>query len=202
MEDEWQTTTLGKIVKDGSGFIQTGPFGSQLHASDYVKDGIPVVMPVNLADNRVNLTDIARITEEDASRLSKHLVKKGDILYSRRGDVTRKALITDSEVGMFCGTGCLLVRPGNKIDPRFLAYHLSSPKNQEWIIRHAIGATMPNLNTGILSDVPLRVPSRALQRAIAHILGSLDDKIKLALRRLVGKVVSLHNWNRYFRYLW
>lgn len=179
MGGEWQTTTLGKIVKDGSGLIQTGPFGSQLHASDYVNDGVPVIMPVNIAENRVDLSDIARITEEDASRLSKHLVKKGDIIYSRRGDVTRKSLITDSEVGMFCGTGCLLIRPGNKIDPRFLTYHLSSPKNQEWIIRHAVGATMPNLNTGILSDIPLRVPSRTLQCTIAHILGTLDDKIQL-----------------------
>ncbi len=179
MGSEWQAITLGEIVKEGNGLIQTGPFGSQLHASDYVSDGIPVIMPVNIAGDRIDLTDIARIKEEDANRLSKHLVQKGDIIYSRRGDVTRKALITASEIGMFCGTGCLLVRPGSKIDPKFLTYHLSSPKNQEWIVRHAIGATMPNLNTGILSDVPLKVPSRVLQRAIAHILGSLDDKIEL-----------------------
>jgi type I restriction enzyme S subunit len=139
-------------------------------------------MPINISNNRVDLTDIARITEEDANRLSRHIVKKGDIIYSRRGDVTRKALITASEEGMFCGTGCLLVRPGNIIDPRFLTYHLSTPENQEWIIRHAIGATMPNLNTGILAGVPLRVPTLETQKSIAHILGTLDDKIELNRR--------------------
>ena len=179
MASDWVKTTLGEIVKLGNGIIQTGPFGSQLHASDYVDEGIPVIMPLNIINNKIDLSGIARITKEDAERLSKHLVKKNDIVYSRRGDVTRKALITELEEGMFCGTGCLLVRPGNSIDARFLTYHLSSPINQEWIIRHAVGATMPNLNTGILKRVPLNLPSLDTQKAIAHILGSLDNKIEL-----------------------
>lgn len=179
MGSEWIQTTLGEALNVGGGTIQTGPFGSQLHASDYVRDGIAVIMPVNIANNRVSTANIARINQSDANRLSRHIVKKGDIVYSRRGDVTRKALITASEAGMFCGTGCLLVRPGRGIDPRFLTYHLSTPENQEWIIRHAIGATMPNLNTGILAGIPLNVPGLATQKSIAHILGTLDDQIDL-----------------------
>jgi len=179
MGREWIQTTLGEALNVGGGRIQTGPFGSQLHASDYVRDGIAVIMPVNITNNRVSTANIARINQSDANRLSRHIVKKGDIVYSRRGDVTRKALITASEAGMFCGTGCLLVRPGRGIDPRFLTYHLSTPENQEWIIRHAIGATMPNLNTGILAGIPLNVPGLATQKSIAHILGTLDDQIEL-----------------------
>ncbi|MDQ6979480.1 MAG: restriction endonuclease subunit S, partial [Mariprofundaceae bacterium] len=179
MGSEFVSNTLGEIVTSGGGVIQTGPFGSQLHASDYVANGIPVIMPANINWGRVDLIDIARIKQKDADQLSKHIVKSGDIVYSRRGDVTRKALITESEEGMFCGTGCLLVRVGNLINARFLYYHLSSPTNQEWIIRHAVGATMPNLNTGILRQIPLQVPSITYQKAIAHILGSLDDKIEL-----------------------
>ncbi|MEH6499518.1 MAG: restriction endonuclease subunit S [Pseudoalteromonas distincta] len=179
MGSEWNPTTLGEVLSAGGGTIQTGPFGSQLHASDYVSNGIPVIMPVNIADNRVSTANIARISERDANRLSRHIVREGDIVYSRRGDVTRKALITSAESGMFCGTGCLLVRPGRNIHPRFLTYHLSTPENQEWIIRHAIGATMPNLNTGILAGVPLNVPCLATQESIARILGTLDDKIEL-----------------------
>ena len=180
MGSEWKETTLGQVVKEGGGLIQTGPFGSQLHASDYKLNGVPVIMPMNISADRVDVTDIARISRDDADRLSKHLVESGDIVYSRRGDVTLKALITDREAGMFCGTGCLLVRPGRCIDPKFLKYHLSSPRNQEWIVRHAVGATMPNLNTAILANIPLLVPS--IQKAIAHILGSLDDKIELNRR--------------------
>lgn len=174
---KWTRTTLGKIVTSGGGKIQTGPFGSQLHASDYVSSGIPCIMPANMKNNRVDLSDIAFISEQDANRLSKHLVQEGDIIYSRRGDVTQKVLIRKHEAGYFCGTGCLLVRPGKKIDSEFLIYHLSTPSNQAWIVKHAVGATMPNLNTSILSEVPLRVPDKITQRKVATVLSTLDSKI-------------------------
>lgn len=176
---EWVSTTLGAVVDAGNGRIRTGPFGSQLHASDYVDAGIPCIMPTNLKDNRVDLTGIAFISEEDAQRLSQHLVREGDIVYSRRGDVTQKALIRKGEAGYFCGTGCLLLRTGNAIDPEFLTYHLSTPSNQDWIVNQAVGAHMPNLNTGILAKVPLRVPPMAEQKRIAAVLSNLDAKIDL-----------------------
>jgi type I restriction enzyme S subunit len=175
---KWQRTTLGKALNAGGGKIQTGPFGSQLHASDYVASGIPCIMPANMKNNRVNLSGIALIAEKDAKRLSQHLVQEGDIVYSRRGDVTQKALIGKTEVGYFCGTGCLLVRPGDAIDPEFLTYHLSTPTNQDWIVKQAIGATMPNLNTAILSAVPLNLPPhKDTQKKIAAVLSALDAKI-------------------------
>ena len=176
---EWVSTTLGAVVDAGKGRIQTGPFGSQLHAADYVDAGIPCIMPTNLKNNRVDLTGIAYICEEDAQRLSQHLVREGDIVYSRRGDVTQKALIRQGEAGYFCGTGCLLVRAGKAIDPEFLTYHLSTPSNQGWIVNQAVGAHMPNLNTGILAKVPLRVPSMVEQKRIAAVLSTLDAKIDL-----------------------
>lgn len=78
---------------------------------DYVPQGIPCIMPANMKNNRVDLSKIAFITEADAQRLSKY-IEENDIVYSRRGDVTQKALIRKSEEGYFCGTGCLLLRPG------------------------------------------------------------------------------------------
>ena len=64
MESEWIETTLGQVVKEGDGLIQTGPFGSQLHASDYKLNGVPVIMPMNISEDRVDVTDIARISRE------------------------------------------------------------------------------------------------------------------------------------------
>ena len=177
---DWRTTTLGEICREGGGDIQTGPFGSQLHASDYVDAGIPSIMPANIKDGRVVEDGIARITQSDSKRLSKYLVAKGDIVYSRRGDVERCALIREKESGWLCGTGCLRVRPGaDVIDSDFCAHFLSHPEIREWISRHAVGATMPNLNTRILSEVPILLPPKREQKAIAHILGTLDDKIEL-----------------------
>ncbi|MCF4008620.1 restriction endonuclease subunit S [Rheinheimera sp. UJ63] len=170
---------LGNLVSAGGGKIHTGPFGSQLHASDYVPKGIPCIMPANMKNNRVDLSNIAFITELDAKRLSKYIVKENDIVYSRRGDVTQKALIRKHEEGYFCGTGCLLLRPGKKFDARFLTHYLSTQKIQNWIVSQAVGATMPNLNTGILSSIPFHGPEKAEQERIANVLSAIEEKIEL-----------------------
>jgi len=177
---QWEVTSLGEVCGRTGGNIQTGPFGSQLHASDYVPFGIPSIMPENLSDNRVNTEGIAHIRQEDATRLSRYLVHPGDIVYSRRGDVTKRALAGKEHDGWLCGTGCLRVRFGsNQVNPRFAFYYLGHPLVREWISRHAIGATLPNLNTSILSGLPFLLPPPGEQAALAEILGVLDDKIEL-----------------------
>jgi type I restriction enzyme S subunit len=181
--NHWEPTTLGEACKRGGGDIQTGPFGSQLHAADYVPIGIPSIMPQNIGDNRISEIGIARITNVDAQRLSRYLVQPGDIVYSRRGDVERRALIREREAGWLCGTGCLRVRFGDGVvHPPYAAYYLGHPIVREWIVRHAQGATMLNLNTSILSSLPFVLPSMDEQRIIAKILGDLDDKIELNRR--------------------
>lgn len=181
--DGWEATTLGEVVRRGNGHIQTGPFGSQLHASDYVPAGIPSIMPVNIGDGRIHEEGIARITEADAVRLSRHRVQAGDIIYSRRGDVERCALVRPEQEGWLCGTGCLKVRFGNGgLLPRFAAYYLSHASVKAWIVRHAVGATMPNLNTGIMEALPVVVPAREVQQRIIHVLGTFDDKIDVNRR--------------------
>lgn len=182
--DNWESTTLGAVVARGGGLIQTGPFGSELHASDYVPVGIPSIMPVNIGENRVDTEDIARITPEDAGRLNRYLVRTGDIVYSRRGDIERRALIRDREHGWLCGTGCLMVRLGvdSGVDPIYASYYLSHSAVRQWLAQHAVGATMPNLNISIMQALPFVVPPPDEQAAITAILGSLDDKIELNQR--------------------
>lgn len=189
---EWLNTTLGDLCADGGGGIQTGPFGSQLHASDYVQVGTPVVMPQNIRDNYVDLDGIARISDAELERLERYELLPGDIVYSRRGDVERRALIRPENAGWLCGTGCLRVRLGDDSahDATFISYALGLKSTREWIVRHAVGATMLNLNTSILSAVPLRVPGVDEQRAIAEVLGALDDKIAANVR-LIEKADAL-----------
>ena len=180
LPSHWKTATLGEACTQGGGNVQTGPFGSQLHASDYVPVGIPFVMPQNIGDNRILTDGVARITPSDVERLSRYILRKGDIVYSRRGDVERRALVRNEEDGWMCGSGCLRVRFGREIvDPLYASYYLGHPNVRSWIVRHAVGATMPNLNTSILSNLPFVIPPLDEQKAIAHILGTLDDKIEL-----------------------
>lgn len=175
---DWEVTTLGEICRRGGGDIQTGPFGSQLHADDYVEEGIPSIMPQDLVDGRIDVSGIARISHADAERLSRYRVREGDIVYSRRGDIRRRALIRDDQDGWLCGTGCLRVRVGKGALPHYISAYLGHPAVQDWIERHAVGATMLNLNTGILSSVPVALPSCAEQESIAAVLRVLDDKIE------------------------
>lgn len=180
---DWEVTTLGEVAARGGGSIQTGPFGSQLHASDYVQHGIPSIMPQNITTDRISEDGIARITEEDAQRLSKYRVKVGDIVYSRRGDVERRALVRAENDGWLCGTGCLKVDLGRGVViPEYAAFYLSHPASKAWVVQHAVGATMPNLNTSILSALPFVLPSLDEQEEIASALSALDDKIELNRR--------------------
>jgi type I restriction enzyme, S subunit len=181
MSSEWSVTTLGAVCEAQGGFIQTGPFGSQLHTSDYREIGTPVVMPTNIGDGGISVDGIARIGQVDIDRLPQHVLQLGDIVFSRRGDVTKNTLIRQREAGWFCGTGCLKVRLGTETvaNAMFISHSLRQPEVKDWLIRHAVGATMPNLNTGILADVPLRLPPLPTQREVANMLNALDDRIAL-----------------------
>ena len=151
----WEAVTLADIAAS----IQTGPFGSQLHQSDYSEVGIPVVMPKDLIDGHISEESIARVDESHVQRLSRHKIENGDILYSRRGDVGRCAFACEKEQGWLCGTGCLRVTiDSTKANSRFVFYQLQKPETVGWVINHAVGATMLNLNTSILGGIPLSIP--------------------------------------------
>jgi len=182
---ELMTCTLGDICDEVGGVIRTGPFGSQLHESDYKESGVPVIMPKNIVDGKISTEEIARIGESDANRLLHHRLRKCDIVYGRRGDIGRRALITKRENGWLCGTGCIKISLGNSVlDPIFLYYYLGQSDIVSWIYNQAIGATLPNLNTRIIRSIPIRYPPLPTQRKIAAILSAYDDLIENNTRRI------------------
>jgi type I restriction enzyme, S subunit len=179
------TRTLGEICDEVGGIIRTGPFGSQLHESDYREEGTPVIMPKDIVEGKVSAESIARIGEQDVARLSQHALKRGEIVYGRRGDIGRRALITERETGWLCGTGCLRVSLGETVlDPQFLFYYLGQPRVIEAIAKQAVGATLPNLNTSIIRSIAVTYPPLPTQRRIASILSAYDDLIENDTRRL------------------
>lgn len=184
----WEVITLGEISDRTGGVIQTGPFGSQLHQSDYKTEGVPVVMPKDLINGRIAVDTIARVDEEDASRLSRYRLQKGDVVYGRRGDIGRRALVTSREETWLCGTGCLLIRLGETSIKSILLYlYLGRPEVVAWIANKAVGATMPNLNTGILRSITTIVPSQEVQEKAFALL----DPVFEAIHTLAEKNITL-----------
>ena len=172
---EWKEYKLEDVAT-----IQTGPFGSQLHQSDYVNNGTPIITVEHLGDNRITCQNLPKVTDWDKERLKKYHLQEGDVVFSRVGSVDRRALVSKQEDGWLFSGRCLRVRADEKLaNGAFLSYYFGQENFKEYIRRIAVGATMPSINTKILSEILIRLPNLPTQTAIAEILSSLDDKIEL-----------------------
>ena len=177
---EFEYSQLFQLCIEKNG-VQTGPFGSQLHKEDYVAQGTPIITVEHLGDNRIIHIDTPFVTDDDKNRLKKYQMKEGDIIFSRVGSVDRRALVRKDEDGWLFSGRCLCVRVDKtKINPTYLSYFFGLESFKKYIRGIAVGATMPSINTKILSDVPVYYPKNLnQQKQIAKILSDLDDKIHL-----------------------
>ena len=182
---KWLDSTLGELIEKEGGVIQTGPFGSQLHQTDYQPEGIPVVMPKDIADGQVSTESVARVSEETANRLARHKLKARSIVLPRRGEIRKRAFIRPEQQGWLCGTGCLKIEfLGTNIVPEFLYYFMDQGHVGQWLEQHAVGTTMLNLSAGIVAELPVRYPGIQSQRKIADILSAYGDLIENNRRRM------------------
>ncbi len=166
---------LGDIAE-----IQTGPFGSQLHKGDYVDIGTPIITVEHLGENFIIHSNIPQVNDSDTKRLSKFLLKRGDIVFSRVGSVDRRAYVRDEEEGWLFSGRCLRVRVTDiKLNPLYLSYYFGLEEFKEYIRNIAVGATMPSLNTKILSDIIVPIPIILAQNWISFTLYNLDKLILL-----------------------
>ena len=123
-----------------------------------------------------------RVPREVVERLPEYLLETGDIVFGRKGAVDRSAMVKSEQSGWFLGSDGIRLRLPRTCDSRFMAYQLQSPAKRLWLLQHATGTTMASLNQGTIERVPVVLPPLSEQRAIAHILGTLDDKIELNRR--------------------
>ena len=167
--------------KDVCSIIQIGPFGTQLHQHDYIKNGIPLINPMHIQNGLVTEDMNYSITKEKFNTLSNYHLKIGDIIMGRRGEMARCALITKRENGWLCGTGSLFFRPNELILPEYLFLSLSNPSTKEFLEKESLGTTMSNLNLGIANKIPINLPSIEKQKKIiehVQFLLELADKIE------------------------
>src|SRR4030067_2143717 len=101
-------------------------------------------MPKDIIEGRIVTESVARVAPEHINRLARHKLKRGDIVYGRRGDIGRQALIREEQDGWLCGTGCLRISLGDSvIGPLFLHYYLRQGSVIGWIANQAVGGSMP-----------------------------------------------------------
>ncbi len=173
--------TLGDLIDKYGGEIKTGPFGTKLKASEYTISGVPVISVGEVGYGRIRLRhDTPLVDESVYLRMPEYLLEPGDIVFGRKGSVERSAQVQESERGYFLGSDGIRVRLNhNECVPRFIAYQLQTSRHKGWMMQHAAGSTMPSLNEGIIRRIPIVWKSLDEQKRIAHILGTLDDKIEL-----------------------
>ena len=160
------------------GSFKTGPFGTALKASEYTECGVPVISVGEVLPGALVLRrDTPRVSPSVTSRLSEYLLMSGDIVFGRKGAVDRSAWVKPAEEGWFLGSDGIRVRLPGSVDSRFVAYQLQSESVRAWLLQHSGGSTLLSLNQSTLSRVSLLLPPLADQRAIAEVLGALDDKI-------------------------
>ena len=166
MKKGWQTKRLG----DFAAAVSTGPFGSILHKSDYVDDGVPLVNPINIVGDSIVPDPSKLISDATIKRLGNYVLEEGDIVVGRRGEIGRCAVVGPDESGWVCGTGSFFIRPLPSLDSLFLAHLIRSPDYREQLEKLSTGATMKNLSNTALGDLVVSIPPLPEQHRIVGIL--------------------------------
>ncbi|WCE94612.1 N-6 DNA methylase [Acidithiobacillus ferriphilus] len=194
---DWPMVELGEVCDA----IVTGPFGSALHQTDYVDDGIPVINPANIVDGTISTDGVKMVSPATRDRLKEFTVRENDIVIGRRGEMGRCGVVTSRMNGWLCGTGSFVIRLKDECLARFAFFQIASPKVKQYLEEQAIGVTMKNLNQGILSAIQIPLPPLATQQAIVaeieaeqalvaanrELIARFEKKIQAALARVWGE---------------
>jgi type I restriction enzyme S subunit len=186
-QSNWITGPLSAFVES----VSTGPFGSVLHKSDYVADGVPLVNPINIVDGGIVPTNEKQVDTATAARLQSYLLRSGDIVVGRRGEIGRCAVVSDAQEGWLCGTGCFFIRPSSRVEPSFMAHLIRSPRYRARLAALSTGATMPNLSNGALSGLEVVLPDLAEQKRLLAEIDALSAQTDLLLEVYQRKLAVL-----------
>ena len=186
--DPWEQRKLGDVAD-----IKTGPFGTLLHAEDYVDDGIPIVTTEHFKTGVLpkDKEGIPQVSEEDAKRLEQYRAKEGDILFSRVGSVDANAQVFAGQDGWLFSGRVLRARPDlTLVSSAYLHYELETEEVKSSVISRAVGGTMASINTEILFQTPIFIPAKMTeQNKIGSTCARLDSLITLHQRKYDKLVV-------------
>jgi type I restriction enzyme S subunit len=181
---QWRKQTIADIAAPSKNALVGGPFGSNLVSRDYTPSGVPVIRGQNMGFGRWVSGEFVFISEDKAEDLSANIARPGDLVFTQRGTLGQVAIVPPASFDRYIISQSqmkLTVDPA-KADTKFLFYFFTSEEQQDYIRRNAIQTGVPHTNLGHLRTTPLLLPPLPEQRAIAAVLGALDDKIELNRR--------------------
>jgi type I restriction enzyme, S subunit len=188
MVGERSKFTVSELVKDG---VLEKPLdgnhgGTHPKSNDYVSEGIPFVMASDMISGRVDTSNCKFISKEQADGLRKGFAKTGDVLLSHKATIGRTAIVeetTDDYVMLTPQVTYYRIKDRDRLNNKYLRYYFDSAPFQDLFNQWAGGgSTRAYLGITGQLKLPIVLPPLPEQKAIAHVLGSLDDKIELNRR--------------------
>ncbi len=179
MKNEWQVKPLQSLCNDLRQDIVDGPFGSELQRKDYITEGIPVLKIQNIKPFTVELKKMDYVSAAKFHELKRHAYRRGDIVMTKLGKpLGVAALVEDLDEGLIVAD---LVRiRAQRINTRYLCYHLNSQRTNDFINSMQKGTTRPRITLSVVRELPIAVPSPEEQRRIVGILDEAFDGIATA----------------------
>ena len=162
--------------------MQTGPFGSQLHSEDYIENGIPLVNPVHMLNGAIIPDKRVTVDKATQKRLSRHKLEYDDIVFARRGELGRCAIVREINTGWLCGTGSIRVTLHEKLTSDYTYLLFTSNGLIEDLALEAKGSTMDNLNTEMLGNLYIPVPPAREQIEILNYISKISGKYDQVIR--------------------
>ena len=184
MVDGWGTATIEEIAEK----VAMGPFGSSIKVETFVSEGVPIISGQHLHGIKVDDTQgFNFIGYEHAQRLANANVTRGDIVLTHRGTIGQVAYIPDNSQfdHYVVSQSQFYIRcDRTKVIPEFVASYLRSPEGQHRLLANTSQVGVPSIAQPVtyLRTIEIPIPPLPEQRFIAHILGTLDDKIELNRR--------------------
>jgi type I restriction enzyme, S subunit len=189
----WTWAPFGFLGEDPNNTVQTGPFGAQLHNTEFTESGVPVIAVGNLTGTGFRTDGLYFVDKAKAKQLARYDVWAGDVLFARSGATLGKVCVAPVEVQDWRMTGHILRARLNRsfIDPKIAVYALAaSPAVRKQVFGNVRGVTRPGFNTGLLESILIPVPPLAEQtRIIAEVerrlsvVDELETVVKANLQR-------------------
>ena len=183
MSADWKELTLADIAEHERGLVD-GPFGSNLPASCYVEEGVPVIRGSNLTVGleRFKPNNYVYVSTQTLERIKRSMCLPNDVVFTKKGTLGQTGLVpSDSRYNRYLlSSNQMRLRVNtNLADPEYVYYWVSSKASVAKIKRDSEFTGVPKINLQYLKKFPILIPKLTVQKKISKILSGFDKKIEL-----------------------